>query len=100
MKGELLVYLSFFPGVSAPCHYKYHLRFDVQSFLCPVYYIFIYIYIYVYYLYIYFAGPLSCILGCNNELGACEHSCGLPEGKIYVQLITIRFYTRRCMKKL
>ena len=40
VKGELLVYQSFIPGVSTPCHYnEYQLRLDVQRFLWPVYYV-------------------------------------------------------------
>ena len=36
---------------------EYQLRLDVQCFLWPVYYL------------INYAGPLSCILGCNNGKG-------------------------------
>ena len=40
---------------------KYQLRLDVQRFLWPVYYI-------VILGYIIYAGPLSCLLGCNNNI--------------------------------
>ena len=53
MKGELLVNQSFIPGEVHHVINKYQLRLDVKRFLWPVYYI-------------NYAGPLSCILGCNR----------------------------------
>ena len=53
MKGQLLVYQSLIPGVSAPDH---QLRLDVQCFLWPVVGL-----DYLYYLY--YVGPLFHILG-------------------------------------
>ena len=47
-------------GVCANDINKYQLRLDVQRFLWSVYYIGLYCII------LYYAGPLSCILGCNN----------------------------------
>ena len=56
-----------------PRHYEklrsvYPLRLDVQCFLWPVYHIVILCYVILGY--IIYAGPLSCILGCNDVVHA------------------------------